>query len=172
VLVRVRSAFALAVLLALVAITWPSTAMADPEGGTASLRAELDEAVRGYLDARNALEASKTRQAKLTTELATAEAAFAAGQEKLGKIAASAYRTSGFHSSLTGAIVGGGPKDFLDRVTVLNGLSAHEHAVVAAVGDGETSPVERDLARKGELTGRDGGRVGLEAQLTLDERAR
>jgi len=171
VLVRVRSAFALAVLLALVAISLPGTAMADPEGGTASLRAELDEAVRGYLDARNALEASKARQAKLTTELATAEAAFAAGQEKLGKIAASAYRTSGFHSSLTGAIVGGGPRDFLERVTMLNGLSAHEHAVVAELISARNAVDSSKSALEAEIAAQTEQLVAMNARKQQAERA-
>jgi hypothetical protein len=71
-------------------------AAADPEGGTASLRAELDEAVSGFLESQAALEASKARQAQLATNLATAEANFAAGQEKLGQISASAYTSPGF----------------------------------------------------------------------------
>jgi hypothetical protein len=123
--------FAVAALVSLIGIgAWAGVAAADPEGGTASLRAELDEAVRGYLDARVALEASKARQAQLAANLATAEANFAVGQEKLGQISASAYRSSGF-TNMAGVISSGSPEDFLGRVILLNALSAHEHAVVA-----------------------------------------
>jgi hypothetical protein len=122
--------FAVAALVALVGLgAWPGVAAADPEGGTASLRAELDESVRGFLDAQTALEASKARQAQLAANLATAEANFAAGQVKVGQIAASAYRSSGF-TNIAAVISSGDPSDFLGRVTLLNGLSAHEHAVV------------------------------------------
>jgi hypothetical protein len=122
--------FAVTALMGFVAIgAWPGIAAADPEGGTTSLRSELDEAVRGYLEAQAALEASKARQAELTNNVATAEANFAAGQLKLGQIAASAYRSAGL-TNLASVINSGGPEDFLGRVTLLNGLSAHEHAVV------------------------------------------
>jgi hypothetical protein len=110
--------------------TWAGVAAADPEGGTAGLRASLDEAVRGFLDARTALEASKARQAQLQAKLTAAEANFAAGQVRLGKIAASAYRSSGFNR-IAGIIANGKPEEYLGRVTLLNALSAHEHAVVA-----------------------------------------
>lgn len=125
--------FAVAALMSILGMgAWAGVAVADPEGGTASLRAELDEAVRGYLEAQSALEASKTRQAQLATNLVTAEANFAAGQERVGQIAASAYRSSGF-TNIAAVISDGKPTDFLGRVTLLNGLSAHEHAVVNAL---------------------------------------
>jgi hypothetical protein len=132
---RVRSVriltFAIALLMSLVGTaTWAGVAAADPEGGTAGLRASLDEAVRGFLDARTALEASKARQAQLQAKLTAAEANFAAGQVRLGKIAASAYRSSGFNR-IAGIIANGKPEEYLGRVTLLNALSAHEHAVVA-----------------------------------------
>jgi peptidoglycan DL-endopeptidase CwlO len=122
--------FAVAALMSLVGIgAWAGVAAADPEGGTSSLRSQLDEAVRGFLDAQTALEASKARQAQLAANLATAEANFAVGQQKLGEISASAYRSSGF-TNIAAVISSGDPSDFLGRVTLLNGLSAHEHAVV------------------------------------------
>jgi hypothetical protein len=164
-------AFAVAVLMGLVALAWPGVAAADPEGGTASLRSELDEAVRGFLDARNALEASKARQAKLTADLTKAEADFAAGQEKLGKIAASAYRSSGFHSSLTGAIVGGGPRDFLNRVTMLNGLSAHEHAVVTELVTARDAVNSSKAALEAEIAAQTEQLVAMNARKQQAERA-
>jgi peptidoglycan DL-endopeptidase CwlO len=132
---RVRSVsiltFAVALLMSLAgAASWAGTAAADPEGGTAGLRASLDEAVRGFLDARTALEASKARQVQLADNLAKAEANFAAGQVRLGQISATAYRSSGFNR-IAGIIANGKPEEYLGRVTLLNALSAHEHAVVA-----------------------------------------
>jgi peptidoglycan DL-endopeptidase CwlO len=151
--------FALATLMSLVGIgAWAGVAMADPEGGTATLRAQLDEAVRGYLDARNALDASKARQVQLADNLAKAEANFAAGQERLGKIAASAYRSAGL-MSLAGVITTGDPNDFLGRMALLNGLSAHEHAVVIElvnarneVNDSKNA-LDTEIAAQTELLG-------------------
>src|SRR5690349_11083599 len=48
---------------------------------------------------------------------------------------------------------------------------ADEDAVMATVGDGETSSVEGDLPGEGELAGRDGRRLGLEMRRALEERA-
>src|SRR4029450_6132102 len=47
-----------------------------------------------------------------------------------GQIAASAYRSSGFNR-IAGIIATGKPEESLGRVTLLNALSAHAHAVVA-----------------------------------------
>ena len=66
--------FAVLVLSLVGTGAWTGVAAADPEGGTSALRAELDDAVRGYLDARTALEASKNRQAQLEANLALAKA--------------------------------------------------------------------------------------------------
>src|SRR5690349_18771214 len=48
---------------------------------------------------------------------------------------------------------------------------ADEDAVVSAIGDGEATSVERDLAGKGEVAGRDRRCVRVEVQRTFDERA-
>jgi len=128
---RLRTLVVIVLASLLWMVTPPGAAAADPEGGTTALRASLDEAVRAYLDARAALDASVARQNQLAAHLATAEANFAAGQERLGEISASAYRSSGFVSGFSGVISGGGPEDFLDRVSLLNAIVAHEHAVVA-----------------------------------------
>src|SRR5262249_3112569 len=46
----IRRLLPLTIVAILVVVgAWPGAANADPEGGTASLRADLDQAVRGYL---------------------------------------------------------------------------------------------------------------------------
>jgi peptidoglycan DL-endopeptidase CwlO len=143
--------FAALVLSLVVMGAWTGVAAADPEGGTSALRAELDDAVRGYLDAKVALEASKNRQAQLEANLALAQANFAAGQEKLGAISASAYRSSGFTDNMIGVISGGRPADFLARVTLLNGLAAHEHAVVAELVEARAEVTNSKAALDAEI---------------------
>ena len=65
------------------------------EGIEAELHRKLDEASRGFLDARATLEASKQRQADLTRKLGEAEARVAAATPKANEILAAAYRTGG-----------------------------------------------------------------------------
>jgi hypothetical protein len=151
---------------------WGGTAAAaDPEGGTAGLRAELDDAVRGYLDAKAALDASTARQAQLETNLSTAETNFAAGQEKLGAIAASAYRSSGFTDNMIGVISGGDPADFLTRVTLLNGLSAHEHAVVADLVKARDEVTTSKAALEAEIASQTEQVAAMNARKQQAERA-
>jgi peptidoglycan DL-endopeptidase CwlO len=163
--------FALAALLSLVVVgTWAGPAAADPEGGTASLRSELDDAVRGYLDAKAALDASKARQAQLQTNLDTAEANFKTGQEKVGEIAASAYRSSGF-TNMAGVISSGKPEDFLERITLLNGLSAHEHAVVTDLVNARNEVENSKAALEAEIASQTEQLAAMNARKQQAEKA-
>src|SRR3954465_5883004 len=65
------------------------------EGIEADLHRTLEEASRGYLDARATLEASKQRQADLTRRLGDVEARLAAVTPKANEVLAAAYRTGG-----------------------------------------------------------------------------
>ncbi len=125
--------FAAAVLMGLVGGgLWSGVAVAEDEGGTAGLRAQLEEATRGYLEANTKLEASKARQAELTTQLADVQTQFARESEAVAAIAASAYRSAGITAHSTAGIFATGTADgFLDRVTMLNALASHEDAVVS-----------------------------------------
>jgi len=172
---RVRSVrfltFAAALLMALVGSgTWAGVAAADPEGGTSSLRSELDEAVRGYLDAKTALDASKLRQAQLAENLAKAEANFAAGQVRVGQIAATAYRSSGFNR-LAAVIANGDPKDYLGRVTLLNALSSHEHAIVADLVKARDDVTNSKAALEAEITAQSEQLAAMSARKQQVERA-
>jgi len=163
--------FAVVALMSLIGIgAWAGVAVADPEGGTASLRAELDEAVRGYLDARAALEASKARQVQLASNVATAEANFAAGQEKLGQISASAYTSPGF-TNIAGVISSGSPEDFLGRMTLLNALSAHEHAVVVDLVNARNEVQTSKAALDAEIAAQSEQLAAMNARKQQAERA-
>jgi hypothetical protein len=122
--------FAVALLMALVgAGTWTGVAAADDEGGTASLRQQLDEATRGYIDANAKLEASKVRQEQLAADLATVESRFATESVAVGEMAASTYRMAGFTAAST-IVASGSPADFIDQITLLNALANHEDQLV------------------------------------------
>jgi hypothetical protein len=125
--------FATAFLMSLVGLgAWTGVAAAEDEGGTASLRQQLDEATRGYLDASTMLEASKVRQQELTTQLAEVEGRFATESVAVAEIAAASYRSAGLNS-MAGVVATGSPEGFLDRVTLLNAVASHENSLVTSL---------------------------------------
>jgi hypothetical protein len=148
---RRRLALVIVALLALVGWGMPAGAMAaDPEGGTQALRTALDEAVRGYLDAKAALDASQTRQAELHANLERAEANFQAGQERFGRIAARLYQMPGA-ADLAAVVASGASGDFLDRFTLLSGLAAHESTVISDLQSARTELDQSRAALEAEI---------------------
>ncbi|MEU3454226.1 hypothetical protein ABZ671_11570 [Micromonospora sp. NPDC006766] len=101
----------------------------DDEGGTPALRAQLEAASKGWLDARTALNRSVQRQQQLTTQLKTINAELAVRDAKVGEIAGVAYRTGRLGGAA--ALLGGGsPQGFLDRAATLQQVAAREdHAL-------------------------------------------
>jgi hypothetical protein len=99
---RVRSALPVAVLLAtavLLGLLPAGPVRAEPgtpgpEGGTASLRDQLEAASRGFNDAAARVDASKARHAQLTEQKRVAEAELARLSDEVGAIAAAAYKGS------------------------------------------------------------------------------
>jgi hypothetical protein len=161
---------AVAALMCLVGIGWPTAAFADPEGGTSALRAELDESVRGFLDAQAALEASKARQAQLATNLATAEANFAAGQVRVGKIAGAAFRSSGL-TGVSGVLNSSGPEEFLGRVVMLNAMSIHEQAAVTQLVNARNDVTNNKTALDTEIAQQSEHLAAMNARKQQAERA-
>jgi hypothetical protein len=101
----------------------------DDEGGSTSLREQLDAASRGYLDAQTKLDASKARQQELTAQLSTVEQNVASQTDAVQQIAAAAYR-SGRISELASVFASSSPDTFVDRLTMLNVMAANREDVV------------------------------------------
>jgi hypothetical protein len=97
----------------------------DPEGGTASLRAALETAARGYNDAKAKLDTSKKRQQELTTRLQQTELRLAELNAQVQVVAANAYRT-GRLTALTALLNSGSPNDFLQRALTVDWLTKHD----------------------------------------------
>jgi hypothetical protein len=122
-------AAALVSLVGVAADPAAAAAAADPEGGTAEMRRQLDEATRGYLDAKAIVDASKARQQELTAELGTVRDQLVVQTEAVGDLAKSAYQTATF-SAAAAVMTGGTPDGFLDGVTLLNAVATHETNLV------------------------------------------
>ncbi|GAA2633157.1 hypothetical protein GCM10010399_77000 [Dactylosporangium fulvum] len=113
----VAAACALAVLLV------PSTAHAaptpGPEGGTTELTQKLDAANRAYLDAQNALDASKQRQAALAGQQAELEPRYVKLRDETQTISIAAYQNGGGMRSAASLLDSASPGIFADKVSTL-----------------------------------------------------
>jgi peptidoglycan DL-endopeptidase CwlO len=97
----------------------------DSEGASAKLRKALDEASRGYLDAKVALDRSVKRQAELTTQLTKLEADHEIKVAQVREMASAAYRAG--RLSTASALLGAeSPDDFVNRVFTLNMVTAND----------------------------------------------
>ncbi|NYT94581.1 hypothetical protein HW126_12275 [Salinispora sp. H7-4] len=98
----------------------------DPEGGTPALRAELEAASKGYLDAKQALTESVQRQQQLTAKLKTTKTEQAERTELVEQIADQAYRTGPLRTASV-LLDNTSPANFLDRVATLEAMAANEN---------------------------------------------
>lgn len=97
----------------------------DDEGGSDSLREQLDVAAKGYLDAQAALDNSTKRQQQLAAHLGTLEAELVTRTQTVGELAGMAYRT-GRLGPLTALLNSNSPDGFLDRAASLGTVAANE----------------------------------------------
>jgi hypothetical protein len=144
----------LAALIGVVAVGTP--ARAEPEGGTAEMRRQLDEAQRGYLDAKAALDVSVARQQELNTTLATVEVQLAEEEEVVGQIARHAFMSAGF-SALSGVMATGSAESFLDGMSLVDALATREGNAVRqlldtrAIAQEARDEIEVEVATQTEL---------------------
>ena len=122
---RSRRWWLVAVLPAILAVFFATPAAAEPDenGGTPdSLRAALDAANRGYVDARNALDASRARQAELTTKIAETQQRVDALSVTTRGLFVAAYRNNGL--ATTAQLLSSVSTDqFIDRATAANSMA-------------------------------------------------
>ncbi|MBG6063837.1 coiled-coil domain-containing protein [Micromonospora ureilytica] len=101
----------------------------DEEGGTPALRAQLEAASKGYLDAKRALDTSVQRQQQLATQLKTIEVEIDQRSSKVGEIAGVAYRT-GRLGAMSALLNSNTPEGFMDRAAALDAVAANEDRVL------------------------------------------
>jgi hypothetical protein len=111
-----------------------SPGVLDDEGGTATLRTQLDAAARGYLDAAAALDRSQQRQQDLTAQLATVQSELATRSAAVDEIASVAYRT-GRLGALSAMLGAQSPDLLLDRALALNAVAANENTALRHLVD-------------------------------------
>ncbi|WP_200213971.1 coiled-coil domain-containing protein [Micromonospora coerulea] len=102
-----------------------AAAPGDDEGGTPALRAQLDAASKGWLEAKASLARSVSRQKQLTDQFTTINAELSVRDSKVGEIAEVAYRT-GRLGTASALLSSGSPEGFMDRAAALEQVAAHE----------------------------------------------
>jgi hypothetical protein len=123
---------------------------AQPEGGSASLNVQLDEAVRGYNDATARLEMSKARQAALVDQMRTTESQVGALTDHVDAIAVTAYK-GGRISALSALLSSSSPDGVLQRAVALESQARNDNQelrqlrkVNASLND-QQSAIEREI---------------------------
>ncbi|NYH42659.1 TolA-binding protein [Micromonospora jinlongensis] len=122
----------------------------DEEGGTPALRAQLEAASKGYLDAKRALDASVQRQQQLTTQLKTIEVELNQRSGKVGEIAGVAYRT-GRLSAVSALLNSDSPEGFMDRAAALDAVAANEDRVLRDLLSSKDQANRTQVALNGEI---------------------
>ncbi|SCL16908.1 hypothetical protein GA0070616_1153 [Micromonospora nigra] len=127
-------------------------APSDPgdEGGTPALRAQLEAASKGYLDAKRALDSSVQRQRELATHLTATEAQLAERSTKVGEIAAQAYRSGGL-SAASALLKSDSPAGFMDRAAALDAVAANEDRALRELQQTRDEAVRTKTALDGEI---------------------
>jgi peptidoglycan DL-endopeptidase CwlO len=120
------------VALAAVLVLVPAPADAAPTDTLQAKVHALEQVIEDYNEVREDLRATRRQQADLARKLHPLERALDARQERLGMIAATAYRTSGAAPALV-VINAESASDFADRLLVLDRLAAQQHKAITAL---------------------------------------
>ncbi|MFI7663233.1 coiled-coil domain-containing protein [Micromonospora parva] len=123
----------------------------DEEGGTPALRAQLEAASKGYLDAKRALDTSVQRQKQLTAQLKTIEVEIDQRNGKVGEIAEVAYRT-GRLGAMSALLNSSTPEGFMDRAAALDAVAANEDRVLRDLLKSKDQATRTRVALDGEIT--------------------
>ncbi|MFG1952656.1 coiled-coil domain-containing protein [Micromonospora sp. NPDC048830] len=101
----------------------------DDEGGTPALRAALEAASKGYLDAKAALNRSVQRQRQLGAQLKTIEAELTVRDARVGEIAGVAYKTGRLRAA-SALLNSASPEGFMDRAAALDQVASNEDRIL------------------------------------------
>jgi peptidoglycan DL-endopeptidase CwlO len=154
---RSRRWWLIAVLPAIVAVFFASPAAAEPDedaGTPEGLKAALDAANSGFVDARNALEASRARQAEITNKITETQQKVDALSEATRGLLVMAYRNNGLANAAV-LLASGSPDQFFDRATATSELAHHNSKQIKAY-----NAINRDLAEQ---------KKSLDAEIAVQE---
>ncbi|HET6530312.1 MAG TPA: hypothetical protein VFH03_06795 [Actinoplanes sp.] len=106
----------------------------DGEGGTKSLIEQLEDASRGYVEAKEELARSKKRQAELAALIKEIDAELAPRQQALDEIAQQTYRT-GRLGPMTALLTASSTGSLLDRAETLETVAVKQDQALRSLKD-------------------------------------
>ncbi|MDO3684619.1 hypothetical protein [Micromonospora sp. C28ISP2-4] len=145
---------ALAVLLGSGVAAGPAAAVPSPnapnEGGSKQLRAALEAAAKGHIEAQNKLENSKRRQKALAAQLTDIEVRLVGLSEQAGEVAAQSYRM-GRLTATSMLLASADPNDFLKRAAELDVMAQRDSKRLRELADAKAQAAEAKLAIDAEV---------------------
>ncbi|MBC8992509.1 MULTISPECIES: hypothetical protein [Micromonospora] len=145
---------ALAVLLGSGVAAGPAAAVPSPnapnEGGSKQLRAALEAAAKGHIEAQNKLENSKRRQKALDTQLKDIEVRLVGLSAQAGEVAAQSYRM-GRLTATSMLLASADPNDFLKRAAELDVMAQRDSKRLRELADAKAQAAEAKLAIDAEV---------------------
>ena len=145
---------AVAVLLGSGVAAGPAAAVPSPnapnEGGSKQLRAALEAAAKGHIEAQNKLENSKRRQKALAAQLKDVEVRLVALSAQAGEVAAQSYRM-GRLTATSMLLASSDPNDFLKRAAELDVMAQRDSKRLRELADAKAQAAEAKLAIDAEV---------------------
>nr|WP_240940544.1 hypothetical protein [Planosporangium flavigriseum] len=124
---------------------------AGPEGGSASLRDQLDAAARGYNDAAARLDASKARQTQLAEQMRATDTQLADLTTQVGELAATAYK-GGRVGGLIALLGSDSPDGLFQRATTLESKARDDDRTLRRLKAAKAAQSDQQSALDREIT--------------------
>jgi hypothetical protein len=152
---RFVAAIALVATATVLCVGSPASAAPDPEGGSKSLRDQLESAAKGHVTAKNKLDNLKKRQLEKQMLLQQAEGDAKALESQVGAVAAKSYRM-GRVSTMSVLLNSRDSDDFLQRAMRLDMMAQVDGRALAryreAVATAEQAKRDIEIAVKQQKT--------------------
>jgi hypothetical protein len=142
----------LAVAISMPAVAAPGGSGDDGEGGSKTLTQQLESASRGYSEAKEALERSKTRQRQLTALLKQLDAQLGPQQAVLDGIVQQTYRT-GRLGAVGALLTAADSGTMMDRVLALETVAVNQDRAVRDLTATRDTQAQAKLAIEREIAG-------------------
>ena len=149
---RLQPVLALLAAVAVLVVAAPAAhAEPDDEGGTKTLRAALESAAKGHIEAKNKLDASKKRQVKLGVALKQAEQRATQLESRVGEIANRSYRQGRFNT-MTLLLNSTSPDTFMERALRLDQMAQVDGKALTGYQDAVATAEHATAALELEIT--------------------
>ncbi|MEU7905969.1 hypothetical protein [Actinoplanes sp. NPDC049118] len=143
---RLQPVLALLAAVAVMVVAAPAAhAEPDDEGGTKTLRAALESAAKGHIEAKNRLDASKKRQVQLGETLKQAKQKATELESRVGEIANRSYRQGRFNT-MTLLLNSTSPDTFMERALRLDQMAQVDGKALTGYQDAVTTAEQAKTA--------------------------